>query len=136
MIQHRRHIWALEQMLPQNRSRTIPVTLLVVDDEPLVREFVTDALSMYGYEVLPAKHGEEALSVLEADTASKIALVLTDMTMPIMNGVELAEKIREIPDGPGVLFMTGYLDDQGAINSLVSKQESLLEKPFTPQQLI
>jgi len=102
----------------------------------LVREFVIDALSLYGYRVLEARHGRDALRVLEEETLSDITLVLTDIAMPMMDGLELAEKIREMSAGPSVLFMSGYLDDPTAIDSLVSKRETLLEKPFTPQPLV
>ena len=107
-----------------------------MDDETLVREFVSEVLSLYGYRVLQARHGEDALRILTEETNHDIALVLTDVTMPTMDGIELSEKIREIDPTSKILFMSGYQDDVIAAVSLAAQHESLLEKPFTPMQLI
>lgn len=101
-----------------------------------MREFVTDALSLYGYQVLQARHGEDALRILKEATTPDIALVLTDITMPTMDGIELSRRIREIDPAYKILFMSGFLDDETTTVSLTKNKEPLLEKPFTPQELI
>jgi DNA-binding response OmpR family regulator len=119
-----------------NGGWQITITLLVVDDEPLVREFVTDALSLYGYRVLQAKHGVDALRVLKEESLSDISLVLTDITMPTMDGIELSKRIRECDPTAKMLFMSGYMDSDATVESLAEQKEPLLEKPFTPQELL
>ena len=114
----------------------ILITLLVVDDSPDVREFVTDALSLYGYRVLQARHGEEAIRILKEETTGEIALVLTDIAMPTMDGIELSERIREIDPASKILFMSGNVDYEEVISSLPAQQAPLLEKPFTSQLLV
>ena len=70
--------------------------MLLVEDEPLVREIAKSALSNQGYVVLEAEHGEEALRVAR-EHGAEIALVLTDVVMPKMGGRELVEQLREGP---------------------------------------
>ena len=73
-------------------------TVLLVEDEPLVREIAESALSDQGYQVLEAEHGEEALRVA-SEHGDEIALVLTDVVMPKMGGRELVEQLRKVAPG-------------------------------------
>jgi PAS domain S-box-containing protein len=107
--------------------------VLVVEDEPLVRELACEALRSAGFRVLPARDGPEALRVT-AGQDGKIDLVLTDVVMPGMSGRELAERLRRVMPQAAVLFMSGYaaatFDAEGVPNGA-----RLLRKPFTPEQL-
>jgi two-component system, cell cycle sensor histidine kinase and response regulator CckA len=105
-------------------------TVLVVEDEPGVRGTCCRMLTELGYKAVEADRGALALELLErhnpigqAAGPDKIDLVLTDVRMPEMNGDQLAERIRALPDAPPVLFMSGFLED-------LARLEPFLPKPF------
>lgn len=103
-------------------------TVLVVDDEDGVREFVSDALRAEGYRVLTARNGDEALARYEA-AEDVIDVLLADMIMPGINGRQLGERLRRTRPGLKVVLMSGYTDD-----SVLRKGEggnaAFLQKPF------
>ena len=110
------------------------VTVLVVEDEPSVRELVRAALARTGYRVLAARDGDEALTRAAAH-AGRIDLLLTDVVMPGLNGRELALRFRQArPDGR-VLFMSGYAADVVSDQGALAGDAELLLKPFTPVEL-
>ncbi|MBV8870587.1 MAG: response regulator [Acetobacteraceae bacterium] len=101
-------------------------TILVVDDDAEVREVVAEYLMDSGHRVLQAAGGVEALRVL--DRAPDIDLVITDVRMPDISGIDLAERItREIPS-PRIILISGYFVPQ-QVNRRV------LRKPFRMQEL-
>lgn len=110
-------------------------TVLVVEDEPGIRELVSEVLKRNGYRVLTACNGDEAFSIAEGENGS-IQMVLTDLVMPGVSGVELAKKLREKSPHIKILLMSGYsantLDQHGTLDA----GTSLLEKPFTPSILV
>jgi two-component system, cell cycle sensor histidine kinase and response regulator CckA len=109
-------------------------TILVVDDEPAVRRMVVRCLGGLGYTVLEAEHGAEALDMLDLHSGS-VALVLTDVVMPVLNGRELGERLLAArPDLP-VLFMSGYTDDEVVRRGLLRPDAPFLQKPFEPANL-
>lgn len=85
-------------------------TVLIVDDEPFVREIAADILRSEGYIVLEASSGPEALHVC-AEHGNKIDLLLTDLIMPGMTGRMLADILTARCAGLNVIFMSGYIDD-------------------------
>ena len=113
-------------------------TILVVDDEPDVCELARDCLLAAGYRVLEATDGEEALRIAEAHT-EPIDLLLTDVVMPRLNGVELAGRLtRQRPDTK-VLYMSGFAV-VGAQHELLSwpglePGDPILPKPFNAESL-
>jgi CheY-like chemotaxis protein len=108
-------------------------TILVVEDEPVVRKLITDMLALFGYKVLQAQDGREALRV--ADThEDPIHLLLTDMVMPEMNGNELAEHLSQVRPQMRVLMMSGYSDDR-QVQRIVQMGARFLPKPFSPVSL-
>jgi two-component system, cell cycle sensor histidine kinase and response regulator CckA len=113
-------------------------TILVVDDEPDVCELARDCLLAAGYMVLEATDGEEALRIAEAHT-EPIHLLLTDVVMPRLNGVELAGRLtRQRPDTK-VLYMSGFAV-VGAQHELLSGPgleagDPILPKPFNAESL-
>jgi CheY-like chemotaxis protein len=105
--------------------------ILVVDDEPSVRNVVQMSLTDAGYQVLTASDGAEALDVSRAYSGA-IDLVVSDVVMPNMPGTELAERIVQERPGIRVLLMTGKLS-AGIPPHLLP---GLLRKPFRPKQLL
>jgi len=105
-------------------------TILLVEDETVVRDMAATALSRKGYTVLRAEGGAEAL-ILAAMHKSEIHLLLTDVVMPEMGGGEVARRIAEIRPEIKVLFTTGYTDDaliqQGSLHNLFP----VLQKPYS-----
>jgi CheY-like chemotaxis protein len=85
-------------------------TVLIVEDEPFVREIAADMLRSEGYIVLEASSGPEAL-VISAEQGCKIDLLLTDLIMPGMTGRMLADILTARCAGLNVIFMSGYIDD-------------------------
>ncbi len=103
-----------------------PATILVVDDDAEVREIVAEFLTDAGYRVLQAEGGRDALRVLEE--AGMIDLVITDVRMPDISGIDLAERITRDRRGLKVILISGYF---------VARQTSLrlLRKPFRMKEL-
>jgi CheY-like chemotaxis protein len=109
---------------------------MVVDDEPMVRALAQRALEAYGYTVLEAEDGREALQVLATAAGAKVALVLADLVMPGMGGRELGTRLQESNPGVPVLFMSAHTGDELARRRLLSPGIWFLQKPFTPDELV
>ncbi|MBA3345278.1 MAG: response regulator [Gemmatimonadales bacterium] len=110
-------------------------TILIVDDEEVVRTLLTRALAGAGYRVLEATHGQAALRVLEA-SAGDIDLVVSDLVMPVMNGRELRQRIvSRWPDVP-MLYVSGYPEAYLQTHELFDPEVPLLRKPFLPSRLL
>ena len=111
------------------------VTVLVVDDERNVREAVSKILTRVGYTVLVAASGSEALQLVRG-RAPQLKLVLTDVVMSGMGGVELAWELRkEMPDVK-VLLMSGYSESEVLRHGVRTQTMTLLRKPFTMEELV
>jgi two-component system, cell cycle sensor histidine kinase and response regulator CckA len=102
-------------------------TVLVVDDEQAICEYVSRVLVDDGYQVITAGDGLEALAVLER-YPSPLQLIVTDITMPNMSGTDLADHIAEWPAAPPMIFISGTDGHLGLPGPL-------LKKPFSPEDL-
>ena len=110
-------------------------TILLVEDEPALRELVTKVLRHYGYQVIEAAHGKEAIQVWR-DLTPKPALLLTDMMMPEgMTGWELAEHIRGEAPELKVVFTSGYSPEIFDGEVKLAGRANFLPKPFHPRIL-
>ena len=109
-------------------------TILIVEDDPTVRGLASDILRDHGYDVLVAKHSQNALEV-GASHAGTIDLLLTDIVMPGMNGRDLAKSFQDSRPTTRVMFMTGYAQDD-PVRSAQLENNQLLEKPFAPGGLL
>ncbi|MGI8435723.1 MAG: ATP-binding protein, partial [Chthoniobacterales bacterium] len=109
-------------------------TVLVVEDEEIVRDLVCDVLSDQGYHVLCAQDGAEALRMARA-CEGQIHLLITDVIMPHMNGPELAHQLASARPEMKVLFVSGYSDNDIGHHGVLDVKIELLQKPFTPQTL-
>lgn len=107
--------------------------VLVVDDEPAVREFSVHALTELGYRVLEAEGADAALRLLEAH--AEITLLFTDVVMPGLNGRQLADRARERRPDLKVLFTTGYTRNAVVHNGVLDPGVHLVGKPFTVEEL-
>ena len=114
-------------------------TVLVVDDESDVRELARDCLVEAGYRVMEVGDGEEALQVAAA-SAEPIHLLLTDVVMPRLNGVELARRLTGQRPDTKVLYMSGFAVVGAQIEQLsgpgLQPGDPILPKPFSPEALI
>lgn len=108
-------------------------TILVVEDAESVRKLVCAMLASGGYRCLEAADGREALQLLE-DRPQLFDLVLTDIVMPGMSGVELARHLNRIRPEMRVVFMSGYADDP--LMDKIEEGALLLSKPFTAAALL
>ena len=107
--------------------------VLVVEDEPAVRQFSVDALTELGYRALEADGAAAALRLL--DQHPEIALLFTDIVMPDVNGAKLAEAARRRRPGLKVLFTTGYTRNAVVHNGVLDPGVELIGKPFTIEEL-
>ena len=123
-----------ETEAPQIHTGTLRnETILVVDDEDQLRDVLFEKLSRQGYNVLCASNGEEALEVL---SSVKVSLVLSDIVMPVMDGVALANQVQEKYPEVKIQLMSGFSDEmQSKLNNPSLYSERLL-KPFKFSQLI
>ncbi|HWZ87284.1 MAG TPA: ATP-binding protein, partial [Polyangiaceae bacterium] len=138
-----------EIYLPEQRQQSIsahptsaaPVarggseTVLLVEDEPQVRELVLAVLAARGYNVLSADSGAEAIRLEEGHPA-RIHLLITDVVMPNMSGRELAEHMLSLRPELKVLFMSGYTDDAVLRHGVVAPGSAFLQKPFALEDLL
>ncbi len=108
-------------------------TILVVEDEDAVRRLVRSTLERRGYRVLVASGGPEALQVARCE--EPIDLVVTDLVMPQMSGVEVAARIQQDRPRTRVLFMSGYTDRSLQKTGVLPDAMEFLQKPFTPAML-
>jgi CheY-like chemotaxis protein len=134
--------------LPPARTRAVPrtsdggksnetargwETVLLVEDEDAVRALAREVLRRYGYVVLEARHGVDALRVAERHP-DDIHLMVTDVVMPHMSGREAADRLTAGRPKMKVLFMSGYTDHV-LMHRELPAGEAFIQKPFTPEVL-
>lgn len=116
-------------------SRTKPLGILVVDDDPGVREMIRLAFAHAGHRVVVAQDGEDAIAIFEHDP-STIDLLVTDVRMPGMRGTVLAARLRERSPNLRVLFVSGFSDDEDLEAMARFEDSALLHKPFSVRALL
>ena len=109
-------------------------TVLVVEDQPEVRRMAVRALKAEGYHVIEASDGQDALDILAAG-GSPVALVVTDLALPRLDGLALARELATVLPAVPVLMMTGYTSSESMKQSALARGHPLLEKPFTADEL-
>ena len=120
-------------VIPPPARRGEGETILLLEDEPSVREFVALVLTNAGYTVLEAVDGREGVEL--AKKSGNIDLLLSDVMMPEMNGVEAYRQIKELRPGICILFMSGYSGGSQLTQDIQMRVEPL-QKPFLPEQLL
>ena len=106
-------------------------TILLVEDEPMLRELGITVLQELGYEVLAAENGCDALRILAAHPGKVIDLLLTDVVMPQMGGKELVDKLRPLSPNTKVIFCSGYTEDAIFHGGGLEAGVFFLQKPYT-----
>jgi PAS domain S-box-containing protein len=119
---------------PEQVVRSGTETILLVEDEPGVRQLVREMLNRLGYTILEAGGGAEALRIF-AQHQGAIDLLLTDVIMPQMSGRDLAQRLRTVQPALKVLYISGYTDDMLAHHGVLEPNVYLLPKPFAPDEL-
>jgi len=109
-------------------------TVLLVEDDPGVRGLVRVTLEQYGYSVLEASNGWEALQ-LQEQHQGPIHLLIADIVVPQMNGQELAARLSLLRPDILVLYMSGYTDKSIILEGVLSSGTAFIKKPFTPEAL-
>jgi two-component system cell cycle sensor histidine kinase/response regulator CckA len=117
----------------QDAPRT-KATILLVEDSPEVRMLMRDILANLGYLVLEAGNGQEAIRVAE-DHPERIDLLVTDIVMPELGGIELAERLLQNRPQLRVLYVSGYADQETASRALGALSVAYLQKPFSLTEL-
>jgi two-component system cell cycle sensor histidine kinase/response regulator CckA len=123
---------ASQPELPAVTSRG---TVLLVEDEAAVREATKRMLRKFGFTVIEAKNGQDALMLWDKE-GKTIDVVLTDVVMPSMGGAELAKALRERRRDLRVVFMSGYTQGTLELSSMDEAANRFLPKPFTADQLV
>jgi len=109
-------------------------TVFIVEDDDVLRKFVQEVLQSYGYRLLVAENGEDALRVCK-EHDGQIDLMITDVVMPKMGGREAAERLQPLYPRMKVIYMSGYTDDAIVHHGVLEPGLNFLEKPFTPEGL-
>lgn len=107
-------------------------TVLVVDDEPDIRDVIHVYLRNEGYHVIEAANGEEALNIIKT---TSVQLVILDVMMPIMDGIKACFKIREVSTTP-IIMLSAKEEDIDKITGLTTGADDYMVKPFNPLELL
>jgi DNA-binding response OmpR family regulator len=126
---------AVTALVPKTASKGGSETILLVEDDVDIRELVAAMLKGAGYKVLKAESTTAALKAARNSTAN-IDLLLTDIIMPEMSGVELCEQVRASRPEIKWLYMTGYAGSELGRRGLLESDAVILEKPFDENELL
>jgi PAS domain S-box-containing protein len=109
-------------------------TILLVEDDDGLRNMATEALTLFGFRVMPAASAEDALRIAERGGA--LHLLLTDIVMPHMSGTELARQLSRSRPETKIVFMSGYAEQAAVRHGLVGPEQAFISKPFSPESLV
>ncbi len=126
-----------EPALPEVHSHQLrgSETILVVEDEPLVRSLTATVLQQYGYQVLIAENATEAMDIFQVHKNS-IDLLLTDVVMPGISGVEFSKEVEMQKPDIKIIFMSGYVDNKLNVTGIAESSHPFLKKPFGSEALV
>lgn len=110
-------------------------TVLIVEDDNRLRKVVCTVLKQFGYKVVEAQSGKEAIASIHG-REDPVDLIITDVVMPNMNGKETAAQVEALQPGIKVIFMSGYTDNAIVHHGVLTKGLNFLEKPFSPETLL
>lgn len=110
-------------------------TILIVEDETFLREMIKETLTSFGYSIISASGGQEAIPLCKKHK-NKIHLILTDVVMPQMDGREFIEYLKPLHPRTKVLYMSGYTDDDILRHGIHDLETEFIQKPFSPIALV
>jgi len=122
---------AIPSNLPVEAAATSSLRVLLVEDEPMVRELGASLLSRLGYDVLVASNGRQALNLIHADRSRTIHALVTDVVMPELGGKDLADSLRIISPQTKVIFCSGYTEDVASLRGEAGAPIVFIPKPYT-----
>ncbi|MCD6249740.1 MAG: response regulator [candidate division Zixibacteria bacterium] len=108
------------------------ITILVVDDEPMMRDLLAKVLIRDGYRVLISEDGVAAFEVIEKED---VDIVLSDLEMPLMSGFDLLKKVKDEYPQIGMIMMTGYGDTYTVKDALLLGADEYITKPFKNHEI-
>jgi two-component system cell cycle sensor histidine kinase/response regulator CckA len=133
-----RHEGPCERPMPSSSSGNLPrgaEVLLVVEDDPTVRNLACTVLEGQGYKVLQANNGQEGVRVVHEFKGTPIRLVVTDVIMPVMGGKAMADLLKMTNPEIRVLFTSGYSDETVMQHGVLDTSVDFMAKPYTPAML-
>ncbi len=125
-------MFLMKSMEKDQKEIPLRTRILLVDDEAMLRDFLKTALGNFGFECATASDGLEALDLMEK---SPFEIVITDISMPRMDGIELTEKVKERYDSD-VIVMTGLMEEYTYDKIMRMGASDFLEKPVSIQELV
>lgn len=115
--------------LPPNKD----IKILIVDDDPIVLSVMESIIAAHGYPLSTATDGKQALEVLHKD---KFSIVITDINMPVMNGMDLLKNVKAEFPKVGVIMVTGYSEDYSYMDVINAGAIDFMTKPFNGPELV
>jgi len=116
--------------MPKKESATV----LIVDNDDILANLVAEQISLYGFQPILASSGEEALELARGQ--SQIDILLTDIMMPKMNGIDLAKQFISLYPDTRVIFMSGFFCPSMAHYRIQNSEHGFVQKPFTRKKII
>jgi len=114
-------------------SEAVPLSVLVVDDEPPIRRFLRTALDAQGYRMIEAESGENALAEM---SRNRVDLLILDLGLPGMDGFALIERLRETGSVLPIVVLSSRTDEKGKVRALDLGADDYLTKPFGVEELL
>ncbi|MBN9392111.1 MAG: PAS domain S-box protein [Chloroflexi bacterium] len=124
-----------DELTRQKDSLQGKETILVVEDDGAVRNLIIRSLQGYGYHLLQASNGLEALALID-NFKEPIDLILTDIIMPQLGGRAFVEELQQKGINPKIMYMSGYTDRAVSRHNIVQNFQDMLQKPFAPKNLV
>ncbi len=109
-------------------------TILLVDDEESIRELGEELLDSFGYKVITASNGKEALEIYRVEK-ERISLILLDLIMPVMDGKKCLEEILQVESNAKVIIASGYSEHGPANGVMAARAKGFVQKPYNMRQL-
>jgi CheY-like chemotaxis protein len=104
--------------------------VLLAEDESMIRELIATFLTNLGFTVIEAENGKDSLEKARELGVENVDLLITDLVMPVMGGLELAAELRKTQPDLRVLFISGYTDDVVILGNQAKSNSAFLKKPF------